>query len=270
MPAGRLRRKRRRLLVAALLVAAVVAAGSIALARRGRTPTVSACSVSDGPGRSYPLTPAQAQNAAIIAAVAYRKGLPDHAVTVALAAAMQESKLVNLDHGDLDSLGLFQQRPSEGWGTPAQIMDPAYAASAFYDRLVGVAGWQSMTVGTAAQTVQRSAAPDAYTPWEPQARAVATALTGEVAAGLTCSLAGWAGATPAPGALAAAATSEFGSDVLGQHLDPKAGWEVATWAVAHAFNYHLQRVAYSGRAWSPGAGGWRPDPTAGPVVTTQA
>ena len=80
----------------------------------------------------------------------------------ALAAAFQESGLHNLSHGDRDSLGLFQQRPSQGWGTPSQIMDPGYAAGAFYHRLAQVTGWQTTSVTDAAQQVQRSAAPDAY------------------------------------------------------------------------------------------------------------
>ena len=77
---------------------------------------------------SYKLDLEQAQHATTIAAVGKRLGLPDHAVTVALAAAFQESNLHNLAHGDRDSLGLFQQRPSQGWGTPSQVMDPNYAA----------------------------------------------------------------------------------------------------------------------------------------------
>ena len=83
-------------------------------------------------------------------------------MTVALAAALQESNLLNLPYGDRDSLGLFQQRPSQGWGTAAQILDPAYAASAFYARLVDVPGWESLPVTQAAQLVQSSADPGAY------------------------------------------------------------------------------------------------------------
>jgi hypothetical protein len=127
----------------------------------------------------YSITPDQAQNAAIIAAVALRKGMPDHAVTVALATALQESQLRNLSYGDMDSIGLFQQRPSQGWGTSAQIMDPNYSASSFYDHLVQMTGWQTMPVTEAAQLVQHSATPDAYATWETEARALARALTGD-------------------------------------------------------------------------------------------
>jgi hypothetical protein len=85
---------------------------------------------------------------------------------------MQESGLRNLDFGDRDSLGLFQQRPSQGWGTPAQILDPTYAATKFYQKLIAVPGWRQLPLTVAAQRVQVSAYPDAYAKWEPDARAV--------------------------------------------------------------------------------------------------
>jgi hypothetical protein len=102
--------------------------------------------------------------------------MANHAVTVALAASLQETQLRNLPYGDLDSVGLFQQRPSQGWGTVAQIMDPNYAAAAFYDHLAQVSGWQTMAVTEAAQLVQHSAAPNAYASWEAEARSLASAL----------------------------------------------------------------------------------------------
>ena len=85
---------------------------------------------------------------------------------IAVATAMQESSLVNLTGGDRDSVGLFQQRPSQGWGTPEQLHDPTYAAGKFYDKLLTVAGWQTMPLTEAAQAVQRSAYPEAYAKWE--------------------------------------------------------------------------------------------------------
>ncbi|MBT1171936.1 cobalt transporter [Bifidobacterium sp. MA2] len=145
------------------------------------------CTVTTSDG-NYPLSLTQTRNASFIAAVAVQRGLPDHAATVAIATAMQESKLVNLDHGDLDSVGLFQQRPSQGWGTVEQLMDESYATNAFYDGLVKVADWQTIPVEDAAQAVQRSGYPDLYTQWDGMARAWASALTGEVAAGVTCSI----------------------------------------------------------------------------------
>jgi hypothetical protein len=216
-------------------------------------------------GPSYSLSPDQAQNAAIIAAVAYKKGLPDHAVTVALAAALQESELRNLTYGDLDSLGLFQQRPSQGWGTPAQILDPVYATSAFYDHLAVISGWQAMAVTDAAQMVQHSAAPSAYAVWEGEARALAIALTGESSAGFSCRLAQFGGAAPATSALPLAAQSELGADLIGVPVSTKVGWQVASWAVAHAYNYHLNSVAFDGRLWTPHRGTWSAAPAGGPV-----
>lgn len=114
----------------------------------------------------------QLTNAATIVAVGKEMNVPEPGWVVAIAAALQESGLHNLDYGDRDSLGLFQQRPSQGWGTPAQIMNPAYAATQFYRHLLAVSGWQQMSVNDAAQTVQRSGFPDAYAPHEQAARVI--------------------------------------------------------------------------------------------------
>src|SRR3954447_7046263 len=108
------------------------------------------------PNLTYKFDFDQAASATTIAAVGVQLGLPPHAVTVALATALQESKLRNLAGGDRDSLGLFQQRPSQGWGTPDQILDPVYSATAFYNALLKVKNWDSLPVNDAAQKVQRS------------------------------------------------------------------------------------------------------------------
>lgn len=112
------------------------------------------------------LDAAQRQNAATIIGVARGMGAPPRAWLIALATAMQESTLNNINYGDRDSLGLFQQRPSQGWGTPAQVTDPVYATTIFIERLLEVPGWDALPVTVAAQTVQRSAFPDAYAKWE--------------------------------------------------------------------------------------------------------
>jgi hypothetical protein len=261
--AAQRRRRRRRALLGAVVVLAGVTALSVELASRtSPAPVVSACAAGPGggnaqaPGATYRLDPDQAQNAAVITAVAQRMGLADHAVTIALATAMQESRLSNLPYGDLDSVGLFQQRPSEGWGTRAELLDPQYAAAAFYRQLTQIPGWQTLPVTVAAQDVQRSAAPTAYAPWEPMARSLAAALTGETSAGFTCRLAGFAGAMPAPGALASAAATEMGGPLIGMPVDTKTGWRVASWAVAHSWQYHVNRVSFDGWTWTPGAGKW--------------
>lgn len=123
------------------------------------------------------LDPSQAENAGTIAAVGKRMGLEDGAVTVAFAAALQESKLRNLPYGDLDSLGLFQQRPSQGWGTAAQITDPYYSTNAFLAALdVYAPHYMTMYLWQTAQAVQRSGFPTAYAQWETQAARMVLAI----------------------------------------------------------------------------------------------
>jgi len=134
------------------------------------------------------LTDEQARNASLISAIAIRRGMPAHAATIGLATALQESKLYNLRGGDRDSLGLFQQRHSQGWGTPQQILDPVYATNAFYDALTKVPNWASLPVTEAAQEVQRSGYPSAYAVYEGDARALASALTGYSPASFWCHL----------------------------------------------------------------------------------
>ncbi|PJN21407.1 C40 family peptidase [Kitasatospora sp. CB02891] len=118
----------------------------------------------------------QIPNAKVIQATGVAMHIPVRGQVVALATALQESGLRNLNYGDRDSLGLFQQRPSQGWGTPEQIMQPVYASTKFYEALQRVSGWQSMTVTQAAQAVQRSGYPDAYAKWEPLATALQQAI----------------------------------------------------------------------------------------------
>ncbi|MFJ1644180.1 hypothetical protein [Streptomyces sp. NPDC088258] len=162
---------------------------------------------------SYALSPDRAANAATIAAVGSGRGLPERAVTIALATALQESALRNLDYGDRDSLGLFQQRPSKGWGTEAQVQDPVYAAGEFYDHLVKVQGYDRMPLTEAAQRVQRSGFPLAYAKHEPDAALLASALTGRSAASLTCSAPN-GGVMGDPAEVRAQLVRAFGADVL--------------------------------------------------------
>ncbi|MEW1699321.1 MULTISPECIES: NlpC/P60 family protein [unclassified Streptomyces] len=118
----------------------------------------------------------QIPNAKVIVATGTQKRVPARGQVVALATALQESTLINLDHGDRDSLGLFQQRPSQGWGTREQIMDPVYSSTKFYDGLVKMKDWEQMPVTVAAQKVQRSGFPDAYAKHEPLATALQQAI----------------------------------------------------------------------------------------------
>ncbi len=260
------------LVVACVLVAAIVELVRIVTTSRASAAASPGCTVvTGGTSEQYALTTDQAQNAAIIAAVAFRQGLPDHAVTIALAASLQESRLQNLPYGDRDSVGLFQQRPSQGWGTQSQLLDPSYATSAFYGRLVQVPGWQTMAVTDAAQAVQQSATPLAYASWESEARTLAVVLTGESAGGFSCRFDTYNGAAPPPTALGGALTTEMGADLLGQPVGTKAGWQLAAWAVAHACNYHLRGVSFAGLTWTPSTGKWTPSSatTAGNTVVVQ-
>jgi murein DD-endopeptidase MepM/ murein hydrolase activator NlpD len=159
----------------------------------------------------------QMRNGAVVVQVGQHMGMPPRAWVIAVATALQESHLRNLgylgDRNDHESLGLFQQRPSQGWGTPQQITDPAYASRKFYERLRKVRGWETMRLTDAAQAVQRSAFPDAYQKWESLAAEVVNALTGGAARAvgvsnindLNCagygeiSAAGWT--VPAPGGI---------------------------------------------------------------------
>ncbi|MEU8649707.1 C40 family peptidase [Streptomyces sp. NPDC048737] len=118
----------------------------------------------------------QVPNAQTIVAAGLSLDVPKKGQIIALATAMQESRLRNLNYGDRDSLGLFQQRPSQGWGSAEQIRDPTYASEQFYKHLLKVNGWQQMTVTQAAQAVQRSGLPDAYAQWEDLATALQSAI----------------------------------------------------------------------------------------------
>jgi hypothetical protein len=178
------RRLARTLLVSSLVLVLLVGGAAYLWDRYGHMLPTCTASIGD---ETYRITPEQADNARTIAEVARVEALPNHAVTVALAAALQESKLRNISHGDRDSVGLFQQRPSQGWGTTEQLTTPQFAATAFYRALAKVDGWETMSVTDAAQEVQISAAPGAYAKWEPEARVLARILTHEVPDTIHCS-----------------------------------------------------------------------------------
>jgi len=225
----------------------------------------SSCAFAGSDGPSYSLDPTQAQEASVIAAAGGRLGLPDHAVTIALATALQETHLRDLPYGDRDSVGLFQQRPSQGWGSRAQLLDPNYAATAFFQHLEAVPGWTQLSVADAAQDVQHSADGTAYAAWASEARTLAIDLTGEVAASVSCRLTGYEGAAPAPGALTTAGESELGVNPFLADPGPQQGWRIAGWLVAHAYAYHLASVSYQNRTWSGASGRWVPQASSDPA-----
>lgn len=271
-----------------MLLAGAAVGGVVAWLRAqdAARPFAQACTAQvDGTARR--LTPTQADNAALIAALALRRDLPARAVTIALATALQESGLENLDYGDRDSVGLFQQRPSQGWGTVEQILDPVHSTTQFYDALLRVDGWQGLEVTVAAQAVQRSAFPDAYARHEPPARAFASALTGWSPGAVTCALDQPAGPSdPAAvtarivrdlGVTPASATADDGTVTLvvdARGLGPadqadRLGWAVAQWAVATAQPLALTAVAVDDRTWTRAAVVRVGDGTvAGPAWTT--
>ena len=211
----------------------------------------------------------QMANAATIAAVGIRRGVPERAVAVALATALQESKLNNLEGGDRDSIGLFQQRPSQGWGTPEQIADPRYAAGRFYSALLHVKNWPKLSVTAAAQAVQHSAHPNAYAKWSDDATVLAGALMGDKSAAVACNVS-TTPQTRGPRALADLTSilqKDWGSlsaslrtttpDTLSlQVTGTQAGWQYAHWMVAHASESGLQRVQFGDLAWTAAGGVW--------------
>jgi hypothetical protein len=183
------RRRRRGFRLLALLVAlAIVVVAVVLVLERGRVvPVTVQCQVDSASG-VVTLSPDQMANAATISAVGTSRSLPERAISIALATSMQESHLVNLPEGDRDSVGLFQQRPSQGWGTAAQIADPVYTTNKFYDALVQVPNYTEIPLTEAAQDVQHSAYPNAYAQHEADATTAARALTGRDPAALSCQM----------------------------------------------------------------------------------
>jgi hypothetical protein len=248
---------RGRWVAAGLAAAALAGTGVVLLALPSAEPPEPGCRVGSGPAALL-LAPEQAQSAGTIAAVAGRMGLPERAVTIALATAMRESKLFNLPFGDRDSLGLFQQRPSQGWGEPAQLLDPVYAATTFYEHLVAVPRWRQQPLAVAAQEVQRSVDGSAYALFEENAHAMARVLTGAVPAGLTCVYD--EAVARRPGALRDAAARELGPT----RQNPISQWARAHWLVSRAYAYGVGEVSVRGQRWTHESGEWRPDEIAGP------
>ncbi|PKH38001.1 hypothetical protein CXG46_17120 [Nocardioides alpinus] len=280
-------------------IGAVVALGAVAtalvLVDRGGVPSIldsSGCTA-EVDGHTVDIELEQAENAALITAVSIERGLPARAASIALATAFQESKLYNIDYGDRDSVGLFQQRPSQGWGTVAQLTDPVYATNAFYDALVKVEGYREMDITVAAQEVQRSAFPDAYADHEDDARALASALTGNSPGTMWCDVPGDAdeaaddldeqGLVTRAAAVRRDLEERFGPLSLGgfepegvssghmegsAHYEGRAidiffrpinaenqqrGWALATYLVANADRLDINTLIFDDRIWHAGS-----------------
>jgi hypothetical protein len=167
--------------VRALFIIAVAVTAGFVLSPMMRT---DAAACTPAPAASAPAgwSKEQLANARLIVSIGDERGVPVEGQVIAVATALQESRLRNLRGGDRDSVGLFQQRTSQGWGTPKQLADPAYQTRKFYDKLLAVDGWREMRLTEAAQAVQISAYPKAYAK---QARA-ATALVGALGEARAC------------------------------------------------------------------------------------
>jgi len=244
---------------------------ALALAKSSQSPP--APSIGDGclvhnVDFDVPLTPDQAGLAATIAGVADRRAVPVRAVTIAYATALQESDLENLPYGDRDSVGVFQQRPSQGWGTRQQLLNPIYATTRFFKALTAIPGYLRLPIYQAAQEVQRSADGSAYSQYAPQGVVMATGFTGTAARSVWC----WYGSgISGRGRLAAAdrnliaAFGRLGVRHVGDPIvavrvpDRAAGWAVACWLVTHAASYRINTVRFAGYQWlaSHGQKGWK-------------
>ncbi|GAA2727006.1 hypothetical protein [Cellulomonas aerilata] len=276
---GRRRRHAGRAAVAVVVTLGVAVTGVVvALDRLDGPDVVEQRCTADLDGTPWHLSPTQSDNAALVVAATVRRGMPARAATIGIATALQESRLVNIDYGDRDSVGLFQQRPSQGWGTVEQIMDPVYSTGAFYDVLAEVDGYEGLEITDAAQRVQRSGFPEAYAQHEVRARAWASGLTGYSPATVTCALAPAEG-PGSPDALLDRAARDFGAlpgtvaDDGAVVLDATAlpagdgeparlAWAVAQWSVAVADGQSVRSVTVEDRTWTRGQEGWASSGTA--------
>jgi hypothetical protein len=243
----------------ALLIALGVGA-FLYLRNRGGTepiPGQERC-VATAAGQSVAVDLDQAHYASIIVGLSVRRGLPPRAASIAMATVYQETGIRNLDYGDRDSVGLFQQRPSQGWGSVRQLRDPYYATNAFYDALVKVDGWESGDITEVAQEVQRSGYPDAYRDHETDARILASTLSGQSPAGFVCLD---RSNTPGdPDGLAGSLRKTFGK-VSPETIDGRVvinarttrlAWAYAHYAVANAKYYGVTTVKIGDQTWQTG------------------
>jgi hypothetical protein len=200
----------------------------------------------------------QAHYASIIVGLSVRRGLPPRAASIAMATVYQETGIRNLDYGDRDSVGLFQQRPSQGWGSVRQLQDPYYATNAFYDALVKVDGWESGDITEVAQRVQRSGYPEAYRDHESDARVLASTLTGHSPAGFSCLD---RSETPGdPEGLTSSLRKTFGkvspktvdARVVIDARNTRLAWAYGQYAVANAAHYGVTTVKVGDRTWQTG------------------
>jgi hypothetical protein len=215
----------------------------------------------------FDVDPDQAAVASTMVGTVTQQGLPERAAVLVLAAGLQESKLQNLPagSGDRDSVGVLQQRPSQGWGSEEQLNDVGYATRAFLDHLVTVPHWQTLPLADAVQAVQISADGSAYARHEDEAQALADALGGVRPAAITCVFAAptTVAAVTTVAAQVGAALPVNPATTSGATVSvPGASWQTAAWFVANADRLGIDKVAFSRREWTR-SGGWKTADSAG-------
>ena len=247
--------------------------------------TVPGCQAGTG-NNAIALDFGQAADAATVAGVAVREHLPAEALTVAYATAFQESKLENLSYGDRDSVGIFQQRPSQGWGSAKDLQDPAFASRAFFRALVKVPNYTKIPVYQAAQDVQHSAdgyaydqyaasgallaryftaTPHTVTCWyTPGTQAASEGVSGKLnLSGAERGLADAFGKPREDGAVTKVTRVRSGQAALVK-AHASSGWAVANWLVTNAGSYGITQVSYAGYQWTARLteSKWQSDPNA--------
>jgi len=260
-------RKRVRTAAAAVVILVAFLIGYLALRTSSPAPVQPTGCVAGPADQEVGLTPGQAEIAATIAGVASTRSMPTRAVAIAYATAWQESKLTNLDYGTADSVGVFQQRPSEGWGTARQIENPVYATGRFFQALARVPRYRRLPIAVAAQDVQHSADGSAYGQYASAGTAMAEAFTGAVPHAVWCSYGSPVGKARLLAARRAL-TSAFGYLAGTVRADPEVrvdvtstrqGWAVAAWLVSNAADFGIQTVRYQSDQWlAASSGRWTP------------
>ena len=256
---------RSRAAAAVVVVVVAVVIGFLAISNSPVHQRPTLCTAGSGSG-ALELTVGQAGIASTIAGVASSRSMPPRAVAIAYAAALQESKLTDPDYGDRDSVGVFQQRPSEGWGTPKQIENPVYASSRFFAALAAVPRYEHLPIYAAAQAVQLSADGSAYGQYATMGKQLADAFTGTKPHDVWCSY-GSPGHRVKLAAASEALNSAFGKLHQSKAGDPattvrvgsaQQGWAVAAWLLSHASTYGVTNVRFGGFAWqaNKGTGHW--------------
>jgi len=212
--------------------------------------------VATAKNQSVTLDLEQAHYTSIVVGLSVKRGLPPRAASIAMATVYQETGIRNLNYGDRDSVGLFQQRPSQGWGSRKELLDPYYATDRFYDALVKIDDWETGDITTVAQRVQNSSFPEAYRDHEADARVLASALTGHSTASFTCLER--EGNPGKPSALVSSIEKTFGK-VSDERIEDKVvaidarsaslAWAYAGHALANADRYGVVEIKVGGRQW---------------------